>query len=138
MTKAKLDKGIVTAIRNAVKNLKKDESVDFQTDFSARRLTSRLCNIDDDEGNHMLYRCQSIPGGVRVICTSRFKITNARRFDVRENTTGTKSDTVSENSELINGANTSEGGSVERLTPSAIIVATTASNKGTNESSIPE
>jgi hypothetical protein len=63
-------------IKHAVTNLKTGESVEVITDLTPRKLKNRLVNIADDEGNCMLYQCKSIPGGVRVTCGARFKITN--------------------------------------------------------------
>jgi hypothetical protein len=79
-----IEKQYVFNIRNVVKNLDKDEFVDLQTRLSSRRLAPRLFGIEDDEGHCMIYRCQGIPGGVRVICTSKFKITNVRAIEASE------------------------------------------------------
>jgi hypothetical protein len=69
----------ITEIKNAVISLEKDQSVDLLIAYSAKSLPSRLkYNTQDPEGFYRVFRCQCIPGGVRVTCIDKFKITNVR------------------------------------------------------------
>jgi hypothetical protein len=80
-TKNPIIKAEMARIRDLVWKLPQDESRDIQTFFSSRQLPCRLPGRMDDEGFHRRYTCSAIPGGVRVTCVSRFKITAVTTVD---------------------------------------------------------
>jgi hypothetical protein len=62
-----------------VRNLDKGESLDINTVLTSRMLPSVLeCIGKDAKGFYRSFRCKAIPGGVRVTCTHRYKITDVR------------------------------------------------------------
>lgn len=71
-------------IRELVRNLPKGQSLDVQTPLTARQLPSRLQHLRDDAGCHLDFKCSAIPGGVRVTCVSRMKITGVHTVGQEE------------------------------------------------------
>lgn len=64
--------GETIEIRKVLEKAKPQESVDLQTGLSSRKLSKRLSDIVDDDGYRLGFRCQTIPGGVRVTCVWRW------------------------------------------------------------------
>jgi hypothetical protein len=85
MTKQELTHDELAPIVTAIKNLRRTESVDIVTDWSARKLTPRLHDITSDDGFCMAYRCTAIAGGVRITCTSKFKIGDVHVVGIKSN-----------------------------------------------------
>jgi hypothetical protein len=65
-------------IKDTIKDMSKGQSVDVETDLSARQLAPRLHYVTSTDGFHMCYRCATIPGGVRITCDAKLKITDVR------------------------------------------------------------
>jgi len=68
----------VKEIAAMIKDIEKGQSVDVQIDTNSRKLTSWLRTITSSDGHYMCYSCKTIPGGVRITCDAKFKITGFR------------------------------------------------------------
>jgi hypothetical protein len=69
-------------IRDTIRELKTNESMDIITSFTSREMPSIVGFIKDAAGYYKDFRCSKIPDGLRITCESTYKITAVHEVDV--------------------------------------------------------